>query len=241
MEMKILTWNIWSDPRHFSERIISMYDIIDGYDFICLQEVTLESLQMFIEKFNNDYDFYYDISLVSIPNKYGEIIMAKKEFNCEFQTISFPTSINRYTKYINILSYSNISIINVHLDSVFGNDSKTKQEQLKYLDSSVVKANLSIAESECFICGDMNLADEDQGWVELFKQIIDIGGNQNTYDCEKNTNAKLFSSRLDRIFYIGNKNYDIETSLIGTEIIPGLEIHPSDHFGISLEITSSQL
>jgi len=236
MVISILTWNIWFDKRHIVQRVANIISILKHYspDVICLQEVIKLSLDIILNdpKLAGDYDFYYDPSLVHLNGKYGEIIMMKKNLNYTCQFISVPFKNSRMGRRINAINIEelNLDIINVHLESVFRNNSKPKREQLDFLTNNVVLPGRNI-----IICGDMNLdINDDKNWAN--NMISKCGLNdvcsetELTYDCDKNTNAYIFRSRLDRVLCKGSNA--TQHKLVGTKVIPHLGIHPSDHFGI---------
>lgn len=239
--VSILTWNIWFDQRHIIQRTNSIVNILNHYspDVICLQEVIKLSLDIILNDSNlsEKYDFYYDPSLVNIRGKYGEIIMIKKELNYTCQFISVPFKNSRMGRRINALNIDelNLDIINVHLESVFRNNSKPKREQLEFLTSKVV-----LPERNLVVCGDMNLdINDDEKWANNMISkcgLKDIcAETELTYDCDKNTNAYIFKSRLDRVLCKGLNSS--QHKLIGTKVIPEIGIHPSDHFGILCVLT----
>ena len=236
--VSILTWNIWFDQRFIVQRVKSIIEILkeSDVDVICLQEVIKLSLDIILNDSNltDNYDFYYDPTLVHLRGKYGEIIMIKKSLNYTCQFISVPFKNSRMGRRINAINIEelNLDIINVHLESVFRNNSKPKREQLEFLTNNVVLPGRNI-----IICGDMNLdINDDEKWANSMISkcgLKDVTGrdNQYTYDCNLNLNAYTFRSRLDRIFYKGNLDLSSH-KLIGTNVLPEIRTHPSDHFGI---------
>ena len=245
MNLSVLTWNIWFDLRHIVERTKHIVKMLKSHDcdIVCLQEVILPTLNLllFDVGLQEKYDFFYDTSLVSIGGKYGEVTLIKKSlhFDCSFESKSFPqTCMGRRINTLHVGTLD-LDIINVHLESVFRKNSRPKHDQLKYLSENVEKNS-----KNAIICGDMNLdKDDDKLWAD--KIIHDCGITDScppnrkmicTYDSNSNTNAYIFNSRLDRIFYKGGLTSN-SYELIGTRVIENVGIHPSDHFGIKVKFS----
>lgn len=241
-ELKIITWNVWFDPKFQAERIQGIIAEIQSYqpDVACLQEITTPILQFILASVDvHRYAVWYD-EFSTKP--YGQIFIIKKNANVTaFGSSPFPdTKMHRRIFYITLKGQT--TILNVHLESEFsGHPNSAKARQLAYL---LEFARVNFSRHRTIIAGDFNLTPQDENWSQKIIQasiFTDISplNHHFTYDYLFNTNIiREYRSHLDRV--LCNVPVQRQFRLLGQKPIelaqsPG-RIYPSDHFGILMHL-----
>jgi endonuclease/exonuclease/phosphatase family metal-dependent hydrolase len=127
------------------------------------------------------------------------------------------------------INQQSLTVGTFHLESNFSKFNP-KEEQLKFITS--------LFQTKTVIMGDTNLTKNiDTHYLDVFLQAGEPNEEKYTYS-KTNTNVKSNNSRLDRIFY----NFETPLKrfqLVGTNptvITEQSPIHPSDHFGVLVEL-----
>lgn len=237
--LKLITWNVWFSDKFQVDRIKAIIQEIhsNSPDVACLQEITMPILDL-ISKFvdKSKYTLWFDAYSV---NPYGQIFIVRKNIPVTaFGSHAFPdTRMNRRIYYLTLAGQT--TILNVHLESEFSGDpNSNKAKQLDYL---LRFAKQHFGNHNIFIAGDFNLAPQDDTWS---KQTIDTNGFLDispknvgyTFDYTINTNiSRPYQSNLDRI--LSNIPVVQVYHLLGkTAISPSINVFPSDHFGIFMNL-----
>lgn len=252
--MKICTWNLWFSTKHQSKRMKECARVIlkSSSDVVCLQEVTQSiSYALLTHELLSKYELFEDVHS-TMP--YGNIFLVKRARNFKvdfFFSMPFPFGIgSNMNRRIYFLVLSNgITLLNVHLESVFNGPKGLKAFQLEYL-LGYARVIAKSSGKKVFIVGDTNLsAEDDKIWSrKMIKQngFVDIMHPEKeifTYDHIENGNIQgKFLSRLDR-FLCSDEDVKIESyELLGTQVFrieegedEGERLHPSDHFGVQIK------
>lgn len=249
--MKICTWNLWFSSKCQDGRMKECARVLLEYnpDVVCLQEVK-QSIKnsLMTEDLSAKYDVFAD---EHSTEPYGNMFLVKKErrFGVNFFfSMEFPYGIgSKMHRRIYFLVLSNgITLLNVHLESVFNGPKGLKAHQLEYL-LGYARVMSKSSTRKIFIIGDTNLSEEDNKvWAKNmiekngFRDIYDFA-DEFTYDYLENTNITgEFRSRLDR-FLCSDPTVNVSSyKLLGTVanvLNDGEMIHPSDHFGVQIELT----
>jgi len=226
-KMLFLTYNIWFDERYFQQRIKTLCREIKIYqpDFIALQEVTEESLKIIRKAFpkyhfiGEELNFCYDTLLLSKvkPKNWEKYLLPKTKMGRsilygEFEINQKPLAVGTF-----------------HLESDFSKNNP-KEEQFHFITHLLTQPTI--------IMGDTNFTtNPNTHYLDAFLQAGEPESEKYTYS-KTNTNTKSNNSRLDRIFY-NFETIPTKFQLIGTQptvITPTKSIHPSDHFGVILEL-----
>jgi endonuclease/exonuclease/phosphatase family metal-dependent hydrolase len=235
--LKIMSYNIWFDNFHRTERLFSLFDVIykTDPDVICLQEVL--DFQYDTIKNRLNYQYYYPEKL---NLKYGCVILSKYPIK-QSVTISLPSAMKRNLSLVKInIDEISFVIANVHFESEFNTYNNTKKEQFKHVGAILNK--MYYDHSNVILCSDTNTTEFDELYLSQcfnkFKDAwIENGSDMNkkfTYDYDTNTNLQLrkieLKCRIDRILFKLNNtiscfNFDLLTNI-------GSSIEPSDHHGI---------
>lgn len=247
--MKICTWNLWFSTKSQEARMKECARVLLEHqpDVVCLQEVTQSIKDSLMASLSDKYDVFAD---EYSTRPYGNMFLVKKErqFSVDFFfSLEYPFGIGtKMHRRIYLLVLSNkITLINVHLESVFNGPNGLKAHQLEYL-LGYARVIAKSSARKIFIVGDTNLSEEDDSaWSkELIKKngFRDIrrGKGIYTFDSMLNNNIQgQYRSRLDR-FLCSEPEMKISSyQLIGTDrSVPhdGDWICPSDHFGVEIEI-----
>jgi endonuclease/exonuclease/phosphatase family metal-dependent hydrolase len=225
--MLFLTYNIWFDERYFQTRIKTLCREVKTYqpDFIAFQEVTEESLKIIKKAFSKyhfigeDLNFSYDVLLLSKykPISWDKYLLPNTKMGRSILFGEFE------------INQQSLTVGTFHLESNFSKFNP-KEEQLKFITS--------LFQTKTVIMGDTNLTKNiDTHYLDVFLQAGEPNEEKYTYS-KTNTNVKSNNSRLDRIFY----NFETPLKrfqLVGTNptvITEQSPIHPSDHFGVLVEL-----
>lgn len=236
-KMKILSYNIWFDNFNRTERLFSLFEVIEKNDpdIVCLQEVL--DFQYDTIKNRLNYEYSYPDKLTS---KYGCVILSKHPMTRSV-TINLPSEMGRNLTVVKVnIDETTFVVANVHFESEFNNKNTTKKEQFKHV--STILNKIYYDHSNVILCSDTNVTEFDEKYFlqcfNTFKDAwIENGSDANkkfTYDYDTNTNLQLrkieLKCRIDRILFRLNdlthcSNFDLLSST-------GLTVEPSDHHGI---------
>lgn len=249
--MRILSWNIWFDHLFFDERMKLVADEILSFnpDVVCLQEAVPKSLSI-LRELLPQYEWFPN----QITQSYQTVIGYHKNTQVDrFYRFRFlNTKMHRHYVMIECMGPDGIpiNIASAHVESEFN----PKYNPNKISQISKI-AQISNSVNRFVWMGDSNIQNhENQRIKELLTnttngKLLDCGqishlpqARINTYDTVANKmNPSIYKdlqSRPDRAFV---KNVNVKNFwVLGTKTKPifgGLKtIHPSDHFGICIEI-----
>lgn len=203
--MKVLTWNIFFDTDKIVERTKKIIEISisTNSDIILFQEVRKSILDMMISLMNNGG---YHIPCSDLQTKrviyYGYSTLAFFKTchqNVDINIIKY--NLTYMDRDIMQISSNDITIYNVHLESM--NTKQFRDIRLQQLDLllNLVKNKLSVA------CGDFNINENI-----VHNDILTLP-LKNTYFRHRFHNETTFEASYDKIIY--NKNNIRECKLIG--------------------------
>lgn len=233
--MKLLTYNIYFDPKEIEHRTKYIIKLINNndYDIVTLQEVTPFTFHL-IQTSNLKEKYILNKSVFN--EQYGCLILVKRgikilEFNI------FPYQNSLMGRCLEFVRLSNIIIATTHLESEF-RDISRKKEQFKNM------FNYFKNEYQIIITGDMNIKEAEtefpvpDQYVDVFNRFTIPIELSYTYDYKRNKMIKgKFRSRLDRI-YTSKNIAAISYEQVGIHPInDATQIYPSDHFGIAVEFS----
>lgn len=233
---------------NFKARTLGVLEEIikSGADVCCLQEVTHWSKDI-IESdpyIRGKYDMIF-----SINGRYGCAMLVSKERKGgeTFRVHPLPTHMGRdlISCEIKIGSAQKICIATGHFESL--SNRKVRREQLKET------ARLMKPYDHSIVCGDFNFCSyrnysgkgplENLVLKEVLPTFVDIwpflhDAKKNpgfTFDSRKNKNIRQRETmRYDRMLLSTTKGHikPSSISLVGRESIKGMDIPPSDHYGL---------
>lgn len=237
--MKLLTYNIYFDPKEIENRTKYIINHIyqNDYDVVTLQEVTQYTFHLIQTSSLKDK---YILNKSAFNDQYGCLILVKRGVKInEFNIIPYQNSLmGRCLEIVKL--EPNIIIGTTHLESEFRDISKKKEQ---YEGMFQFMNNYLEAGYRVIITGDMNIKEADtifpvpNNYVDVFTGFTIPVELSYTYDYKRNKMIKgKFRSRLDRIYT--SKNVETITyEQIGTQPINEIgTVYPSDHFGIAVEM-----
>lgn len=263
-KLKLLTYNILFDEKDILHRTRAIIDIIlnEEPDIIALQEVTPVSYT--IIKTNTQLNKIYKINKVHFGEIYGTLILSKIPFD-EADCIEMThTEMGRKLEYIILnINGEKFIIATIHWESQFPTYKDKTEHAIKkkittkisqYIESFVHLNKMK--DYHIILMGDTNITNKEEhilttpeNYIDIYQylntdQVLDICNMQHTYDYKRNKLVKgKYQSRLDRIYYRNNTtNKDwlpVSYSFVGQNILDITEKHPSDHFGVVVEIRQS--
>lgn len=253
--MKCLTFNVWMEPIYVQERMQEIIRIITEStpDVVCLQEVTPEIYQIFKQQLST-----YTFSKARLTQGYDVLTLVQRNYKTKFLRVNLPSIMGRNLE-VTIFSSKDKSgcqtdwlIGNFHLESGFFGQhplAKVKYQQLNIcfsiiedqLEAKRVKNDRKV---RCLIMGDTNFGFRDypkvhRKWKDAW--VIDgkLAEYQFTNNGVTNTNLKhRYKNRMDRIYLRTDLLRLDDFKLVGTKTIPGINIHPSDHYGILVNVST---
>jgi endonuclease/exonuclease/phosphatase family metal-dependent hydrolase len=179
VNMKVLTYNVWSEGGDYDSRLEGILNIIklENPDFIALQEVKYGSYDIIRETLSK---WYCSVDRkVEFNRMYGEMLFSITKPICE-EYIGFTSSPN--IRGLTIYRFEGITLATTHLELTRKNNMSNCSEIIKLLDNKL--------SGNCFLLmGDFNFFEGYEGFN--FTEI----GSENTFESEK------FNSRPDRIYY----------------------------------------
>nr|QBK87103.1 MAG: endonuclease/exonuclease/phosphatase family protein [Marseillevirus LCMAC201] len=234
MILKVVSFNLWSDPFLKNERTEWVYTHIikEKPDIILFQEVSNSNVLELTKKLRK-YNYQYKV--VSEGRTVYEMICSKWQItNHKFNRYS-TSKTNRGLLWADLrINGSIVTVASTQLDQGTGEI----QKRLGQLDCILKSlANLHhttiIGCDTGFIKENYNLSHWKDAWVSTGKKVP-----QYTYDSKRNKNiTKNIQTRPDRIYYQGGITDPIY-ELIGTAECCGLlNANPSTHFGICCTFT----
>ncbi|EAR93582.1 endonuclease/exonuclease/phosphatase family protein (macronuclear) [Tetrahymena thermophila SB210] len=239
-KLKFISYNVWFEKHNFEERNIELRKIFLQFDpdFICLQEVTQDFLQLI---FSDDQicDKYY-FSSSSLVQAYDVLILSKYPipFKCRY----FPSEMGRNLLFgVITINDIDISIGTTHLESIDYNDDY-RLCQLTAIEDQFKSYQESI------LMGDFNFAkkSEDQNIPEGYYDVWHaLHPNEEGHTMQ--ASQQYPSIRFDRIILKQSENWKpSHIELIGRDPLPSYQskqfapfeiITPSDHYGLYLELS----
>ena len=93
--LRVVTYNIWFDPRRMKERTIALSTILADCDadVICLQEVVRLSHRIILR--HPRIGALYDVSPVPSSSSYFALMLVKKEWRAAFAMYDLPSTMGR--------------------------------------------------------------------------------------------------------------------------------------------------
>ena len=222
-ETRILSYNVWfDDASGLSYRYRQITDFLarEDLDYVCLQEVTPQYLEMLRKEFSAKYQIYDD---GLVKKQYGNVIFTKNG-PAKIQILPLETQMNRTAL---IVQDSHYSIVNVHLESML-TDTSIREQQL----SQVINHTQQLP--HLILCGDFNFGDAEKE-NEQISEFADTGkeAGEPTYDIEHNEWAAKNrfpdepTRRLDKILLSkGQTTFRLEVK----------KLMLSDHYPIVLTV-----
>jgi len=256
--LRIITWNIWFDPINIIERTHTIIKIIKSEqpDFVCLQEVTCETLAL-LRKQLRDYHLFEVFSKSGCG--YGVCILSHNSKVVVIDELSHPypyTMMNRQLlhcrAFIKRFAFS-VDILTTHLESCY------QSKEIRSLQFETVKEQFNYETNALIFLGDLNISHYEpllnkikatplqDAWTTLGCK------EEHKWTCDGRTNPNLSGKwhfRFDRIYYLSNNSKSNSTNnsnnqrklipsqmkLLGkdktSETIPN---PPSDHYGVLVD------
>eukprot|EP00040_Diaphanoeca_grandis_P000361 m.15201 g.15201 ORF g.15201 m.15201 type:complete len:378 (+) comp10481_c0_seq1:1-1134(+) len=262
-EITVISYNIWFDKRQQRERFDALMVLLEknAAHVIALQEVCAPTALWIMEnKFVQKNYHITCASVVTRENWYGQLTLVSNKLDATVSSSYYSFAGLDGSKRISVLgrgllevvihgcndkhassSTSAIAVGNVHLESpIQGVTAATRAEQL-------AKCGLHLSDSaDTFVLmGDFNFMSKyedpaitscamEDVWAKLRPDDLGL-----TYDGPTNNNIQSsFQSRPDRIV-CGGKTKSVGTFVqrLGVDVVPSIQTHVSDHYGLVANIT----
>eukprot|EP00039_Didymoeca_costata_P016433 m.295143 g.295143 ORF g.295143 m.295143 type:complete len:343 (-) comp16393_c6_seq2:1131-2159(-) len=256
-KLKLLTYNVWFDKSNREERFMEVLSLLEKESphVVCLQEICYDVLRILLqsELLRTNY-FITNPETVTKEDWYGTITLIQKGVPVSASAKYFSYQKSFFDRAVTIITLPpglrignhvtkhSISIGNTHLDSpVKGVTPQDRKDQLL----SAVEV-LSLSETHV-LAGDFNFISEAETGalqeVNLVDTWRDLRGAEEgyTYDAQTNKNiADEYQSRPDMITYAkSGELLATAIRMVGRENIPGIQVPPSDHYGLQVDFTIS--
>ncbi|CAK4402738.1 unnamed protein product [Aphanomyces euteiches] len=258
--LRIVTWNVWFDLMDNGRRFEALVSCVLAYnpDIICLQEVTPDFSNALDESaiVSETYEFSpYPVGT------YGCMILARRTLEPSFQLMPLPTRMNRS---LLLCKFANDECVvsTIHLESL--NSESVRKIQLKLSGKALVPFR------HAMLCGDFNfddtqpygawkpsflsrgssaplenavLSSELPGFIDMWP-LLHPNDRGATFDgttnpiCVRDRHEVM---RYDRIMMKSDAWKGQQMSLLGLDAIDDFGIKPSDHYGLMLEIKTSDV
>ncbi|OGE80657.1 MAG: hypothetical protein A2826_00385 [Candidatus Doudnabacteria bacterium RIFCSPHIGHO2_01_FULL_43_23] len=254
--MKLLTWNVSLTPWNFSRKkfrsLIASSLIQKNADIILLQEVfftdDFEYLKKTLSK-QGFTEFLHNKNLLTI-SKVPFISDNYRNFTAQGLFFSWAMLDRLYKKGWQVVQIKIkdelIYIINTHTLSAYGHDEGDYTETRKKQIIEIIDF-LDKQRAEKFIlAGDFNF-DKDSETYDFLKQTYDLDDPlaslpDKTITSEnlrrRRFNIKKMEQRVDHFFVKGLESNKMEGKIVFNKPwkINGVTTHPSDHYGLGLQI-----
>jgi len=254
--MKLLTWNVNLPPWVLEKRkflpLITSALIAENADIIFLQEVFFHDDAKYIIKAlnTNGYsDSFYSKSLLTI-SKTPLLSREFVEFSNQGPLLSWAILDRLYKKAWQIVEISInkmvVHIVNAHPLGGYGHDKGIYRETRKKQTIEICDYLIEKGIQKFILTGDFNFDLGSPTYEFIKKQfrlrdpLENLVGKTLTGQNlrRKRFNVKRMEQRVDHFFIKGIESNKMTGEIIFREpvAINGIPTHPSDHFGLKLEI-----
>ena len=260
LNLKVLSWNIDGlDVEYTQKRTESVCELIETRSphIVFLQEVVSSTLSIICSRLGSNYNVYYDTIKFSY---FPAILVTKRSQKLTVEgnlgVFHFPGStMGRHLLQLFIKANGvPITLYTTHLESM-KDYSIERKDQLRQCFEFIKDQNELLLRI-CLLGGDLNLRDHEVKEVGLPPPVTDIweacGSDEEhryTWDLTTNKNKKLRPGpppqlRFDRFYISPGDNQFVKPlhfELIGKEVIPDINRHPSDHWGMWCEFDITKI